>query len=75
MLYSPHHGLEKPGPVSDRGDSFIHERVLLDEVEGVIRELVGHLVLLYGRSASTTPGPEVDESIRESDSGSQRAAI
>lgn len=52
-MYSPHHGLEKPGPVSDRGHSLVHQGMHLDEVQSVVRELIGYLVPLHGWSAGT----------------------
>lgn len=66
MKYLPHHGLEKPGPVSDGVHSLVHQRVHFDEVERVVGELIGYLVPLHGWSAGaaarSASGEEEEES-------------
>lgn len=53
----PDHGLEKPGPVSNGGHSLVHQRMHLNEVEGVVGELIRYLVPLHGWRASAVARP------------------
>lgn len=56
--HPPDHRPQEPWPIDDRRHSLIHERVRFDEVQRIIRKLIGGCIFFQGGWASTATWPK-----------------